>query len=73
MESIARDILDRHREISCPNWLPGKPPCEASCPRCRGWLTIVVSDPKPARPQTRRDPELEVDIVPEWWEGRDAG
>lgn len=53
----AHEWARRHRERHerCPNWLPGRPPCEASCPRCRGWLNIVVRDAQPAQPiQARR-------------------
>lgn len=42
MESIGKEILEQHREISCPNWPAPDRPCDHTCPRCRGWGWIVV-------------------------------
>lgn len=55
MTASMRAAIRRERHERCPNWLPGKPPCESNCPRCRGWLWIVARDPKPARPQTKEE------------------
>lgn len=40
----------QERHERCPNWLPGKPPCDHNCPRCRGWLFIVVRSPERRTP-----------------------